>query len=182
MPSSLWSLSESAALLWCSPPPACPKGTPICSDVSQYHVDLSFNSALNAIASLTLSIVTIVSLLCLMSNLPVYLGSTLVKIISLSGCSGFRCFSWCPPQLQVTCFALAPSTSLLCMKVFSKYFMTSLCAQCLQHVRSVSFCHHLALSNSSWLVLSTLRNHPGKKRMGLLFKFCRRAASLKDAA
>ena len=61
------------------------------------HVDLSANSALKAIASLTLSIVTIVSPPCLSSNLPAYLGFTVVKIMPISGCRGFRFVVWIHP-------------------------------------------------------------------------------------
>jgi len=74
------------SLSLCSPPPVGLKGKSMCSDVSHNHVDSSANSALKAIASLTLSIVTIVSPPCLSSNLPAYLRSALVKIMPLSGC------------------------------------------------------------------------------------------------
>jgi len=60
--------------------------------VSHNHVDSSVSSALKAIAFLTLSIVTIVSPPWLSSNLPEYLGSAVMKIMSpaISGCCGFR--------------------------------------------------------------------------------------------
>jgi len=94
---SLWLLSKTSALSSCSPPPVGLKGNSICSDVSYSHVDSSANSALKAIASLTLSIVTIVSLPCLSSNLPAYLGSALVKIMLISSCCGFRFVVRLPP-------------------------------------------------------------------------------------
>jgi len=47
--------------------------------VSHNHVDSSANSALKAIASLTLSIATMVPPPCLSFDLPAHLGSTLVK-------------------------------------------------------------------------------------------------------
>ena len=68
-------------------PDFCQKG---CCDVSHNHFDSSANSALKAIASLTLSIVTIVSPPCLSSKLPAYLGSAVVKIMPISGYYGFR--------------------------------------------------------------------------------------------
>jgi len=59
-PRALWLLSESSALLSCSPALACLKGKPICSDVSHNHVDWSVNSTLKAVASLKLAIITVV--------------------------------------------------------------------------------------------------------------------------
>ena len=86
---TLWLLSKSSALSSCSAQRVGLKGKPICFDVSHNHVDSSANSALKAIAFLTLSIVTIVSPPCLSSNLPAYLGSALVKIMPINGCCGF---------------------------------------------------------------------------------------------
>ena len=55
-----------------------------CYDVSHNHDNDSLNSALKAIASLILSIVT--PCLSYNMNLPAYLGSLLVKTMLLSGC------------------------------------------------------------------------------------------------
>jgi len=87
---TLWLLSKSSALYSCCFPHFSLKGKPICSDVSHNHVDSSANSALKAIACLTLPIVTIVAPPCLSSNLPAYLGSSFVKIMPISGCCGER--------------------------------------------------------------------------------------------
>jgi len=94
---TLWLLSKTSVLSLCSPPPVSLEGNPIFSKVSHNHVDSSANSTLKAIASLTLSIVTIVSLPCLSSNLPAYLGSALVKIMLISSCCGFKFVVRLPP-------------------------------------------------------------------------------------
>jgi len=112
---TLWLVSKASDLFSCSPPPVSLKGKPICSDVSHNHVDSSANSALKAIAFLSLYIVTRVSPPCLSSDLLAYLGSALVKFMPISGCCGFR-FVVRIPLLH------ANLTQLRLVKVFAKLF------------------------------------------------------------
>jgi len=109
-------MSKSSYLSSCSPPPVGLKGKPICSDVSHNHVDSSANSVLQAIASLTLSIVIIVSLPCLSSNLPAYLEFAVVKIMLIRGCYCFR-FVFRPPPFHAEHL---PPRQLHLVEVFAK--------------------------------------------------------------
>ena len=148
-------------------PPICwSQGVHICSDVSHNQVD----SSLKAIASPTLSIVTIVSLPCLSSNLPAYLGSALVKIMTINGCCGFRCVVRLPP-LHAKHSPPRPS----CISLTIPHL-----AHCLHHPRRVGFCHHPAILKSGIAAHST----KSSVRVGQVYscRICWRAASLQDPA
>ena len=138
------------------------------SATEKRQIDSSANSALKEIAFLTLSIVTIVSLLCLSSNLPAYLGSTLMKIMPISGCYGFRFVVQIPPgPLHAKHLPRPPRPRCILCKSLPNPLTTRTphCAHCLHFARRVGFCHHPALSNFD--SCCPLHKEQGKSRAGL---------------
>ena len=123
----------------------CGKRRPICSDVSHNHVDTSANSTSKATASLTLSIVTIVSPPYLSSDLPAYLRSALLKIMPLSGCCVAR-FDF--HHLPLQAMHLPPRPRCILWKSFLSPLMT-------QHMVHIA-CAMFGVTASTTILLSQI--------------------------
>jgi len=104
---------------------------PITKQLSKQNIHASKQRCRkDCVCCTTLSIVTIVLTICLLSNLPAYLGPVLVILVPICGCCGIRFIFW-PSPLHA---AHLPPLSVLC---HSKTPLLPACLRYQVHIDSV---------------------------------------------